>query len=52
MAKPAKRLPTGKFQTADARKLKRVKEITQQEGDADRSDGRKTRSQQRGRLRS
>lgn len=51
MAKPAKKTPTGKFKTADVREMQRLKEVTQMEGDADRSDGRKTRVQQRGRIR-
>lgn len=52
MAKPPKTTPTDPFPRKGLIKRLMVKEITQLEGDADRSQGRNTRSQQRGRLRS
>jgi hypothetical protein len=52
MAKPPKKEPTEKLTPATAKKLARTRQITQMEGDADRSDGRNTRVHQRGRLRS
>lgn len=51
MAKPEKKTPTDKFPRRGLIKRAMTREITQLEGDADRSQGRKTRAQQRGRLR-
>lgn len=51
----AKKQPPAGDPEADGKALKKraqIKEITQMEGDADRADGRRTRVQQRGRLRS
>lgn len=52
MAKPPKQqAPQTKFSRRGLIKRAMTKEITELEGDADRSQGRKTRAQQRGRLR-
>lgn len=46
-----KEAPQTKMTPKQAREFLQRRELTQMEGDADRADGRKTRVQQRGRIR-